>query len=411
MALSQLLVLLCLYIVWKPTQSTSYFSTNTHPSTPSPSCRSKLLAFVNRGSAVTSPSKAANPGDITKRRKEQQSRDIQTKRSFKESDAKDSSSSSSPSSPTIRTGSTKSASKSTTATASTTTAMEEGVTASTKPSQPTGRRRQQSTQVMRGRSTVKLTKNISQSTTSPTNAIYTTIPKVKLYRASKSANRSNRGSKSIKHDQDEEWEYFYQKLQQHTSNETNNKKNSATTTTSSSSSSGTTLDVREQSLLRNWCADQRKSYMKSLGVLDLGEKANWGTEFMTRERKERLDAAGFFWGQLVSPSSSSLTSTTLSSTSSSSTPSRTTTDDDYIFSEEYQAKVRLKYKDWIWNPLYDRLKTYYEKNGHTNVRMKRTDVLGTWCAKQRRIREDMPDRRKRKLDALGFDWDWNEYEG
>lgn len=78
-----------------------------------------------------------------------------------------------------------------------------------------------------------------------------------------------------------EWEWYYQRLkarhdaiQQYGTDE------------------NVAIDVVEESLLRHWMAQQRKMLMKTLGVLDLGQEKNWGTAYLTREKKERLDAAG-----------------------------------------------------------------------------------------------------------------------
>jgi hypothetical protein len=84
--------------------------------------------------------------------------------------------------------------------------------------------------------------------------------------------------------QQDEWEWFYSKLRDR------------------KSALGPDTNIIEESLLRNWMAQQRKSFMKTLGVLDLGEKANWGTTYLSRDRKERLDELNFPWGHLQPPS-------------------------------------------------------------------------------------------------------------
>ena len=167
--------------------------------------------------------------------------------------------------------------------------------------------------------------------------------------------------------QEDEWEWFYSKLK------------------SRKSALGPDTNIIEEALLRNWMAQQRKSFMKTLGVLDLEEKANWGTTYLSRARKERLDALNFPWGHLQPPS---LTN-------------------DFIYSDDFQRRVRVKYKDWLWTERYDKLKTFKNQHGHTRVPVMR-DELGTWTAEQRKIRWTMPERRRVLLDRLQFDWDFSE---
>jgi hypothetical protein len=167
--------------------------------------------------------------------------------------------------------------------------------------------------------------------------------------------------------QDDEWEWFYSKLKA---------RNKAT--------GHNDTDIIEESLLRNWMAQQRKSFMKSLGVLDLSEKANWGTIYLSRQRKERLDELNFPWGHLQ-PSS---------------------LQNGFIFSDDFQRRVRLKYKDWLWSNFYQKLIVFKTQHGHTCVPVTgEHGELGTWTIQQRRIRWNMPERRRVLLDQLQFDWD------
>ena len=155
-----------------------------------------------------------------------------------------------------------------------------------------------------------------------------------------------------------------------------------------------------QSPLRNWCANQRKSYMKTLGLLDMSEPIHWGIPGMTLQRKQRLDLVGFYWGDNIQPKHLK---------------------DEEIFSKDYQDKVRRKYKDdLVWNPWYHRLVQYYHEHGHTNVERSNTtqqisindrkfaynqkDGLKVWVDQQRMLKASMPDGRRKKLDALGFNW-------
>jgi len=145
--------------------------------------------------------------------------------------------------------------------------------------------------------------------------------------------------------------------------------------------------LAHQSPLRNWIADQRKSYMKTIGILDLGaRRSNWGTPYLLRSHKERLDEVGFAWGHIE----------------------RRDLTDDELYSAEFRREVETKYKDWIWTPIYERLKSYKNDRGHTRVPLREPSGLGTWTAFQRTIRYQMPRRRRLKLESLGFDWDYRD---
>ena len=172
-------------------------------------------------------------------------------------------------------------------------------------------------------------------------------------------------------DPKEEWEWFYQRLQLRYKNRWNDEGPS---------------DPIEEALLRNWMANQRKAFMKTLGVLNLADKANWGTEYLPLAQKERLDQAGFHWGHLQP---TSLTN-------------------DVVYSADFQSGVRTKYKDWIWSPIFESLVKWKKEHGHTNVPLANEDGLGTWTAQQRSIRWDMPQRRREKLDSISFDWNWKD---
>jgi len=186
---------------------------------------------------------------------------------------------------------------------------------------------------------------------------------------------------NIPEDSVAEWEWYYKLLQEQQQSLLNS------SSTNNNIFGGDMGGVKE-SLLRNWMASQRKSFMKTLGVLDLGDKANWGTEYMTLERKKRLDQAGFYWGHLQLESDKM---------------------DDIIFSNDFQRTVRLRYKDWRWSPMCDRLAAYQERHhGSTRVPLNETSGLGVWTSEQRILRTKMPERRRQRLDGLHFDWDWQE---
>jgi len=140
---------------------------------------------------------------------------------------------------------------------------------------------------------------------------------------------------NIPADRDEQWDFFFEMLQ--TVNDI------------------TRTDVR-QSILRSWCAEQRKSYMKTLGVLDIGVRSNWGTGYLTRKRKEQLDSAGFPWGHL-----------------------KTVDNDDIVFSENFQTTVRQMYKDSTLTQGYQaiakRNAKLYMEHGVTDVPIIRGDTM------------------------------------
>jgi len=148
-------------------------------------------------------------------------------------------------------------------------------------------------------------------------------------------------------DRDEQWDFFYQMLQ-----------------TAENMSS---TDVR-QSILRSWCAEQRKSYMKTLGVLDLGVRSNWGTEYLTRERKQRLDVAEFDWGHL-----------------------KHVGNDELVFSNKFQATVREMYEgDTLtqgYQAIAKRNAKLYMEHGVTDIPI----IKGNTMAQKRMISEMLSD--------------------
>lgn len=93
---------------------------------------------------------------------------------------------------------------------------------------------------------------------------------------------------------------------------------------------------------------------------------------------------GFYWGHLQPPS---LTN-------------------DFIYGEKFQKDVRLKYKDWRWTPNFSKLLLFREQNGHTRVL--KEDELGRWREDQANLRWELPERRRQRLDDIGFEWDWRD---
>jgi len=190
--------------------------------------------------------------------------------------------------------------------------------------------------------------------------------------------RSPQSTSMIPTDPQEEWKWFYSKLKDGSVAETD---------TSAASLSN---NILEESLLRQWMAQQRKAFMKTLGVLDLNDKANWGTPYLSRQQKELLDSVDFPWGHLQP---SSLTN-------------------DIVFSNDFQQRVRLEYKDWQWNTWYERLCSFKSQHGHTRVSLDDNDVeLAKWTAEQRKLRRKLPKRRRQRLDELQFDWKWKDTTG
>jgi hypothetical protein len=62
-----------------------------------------------------------------------------------------------------------------------------------------------------------------------------------------------------------------------------------------------------------------------------------------------------------------------------------------------------------WDEMYGRLIVYQRANGHCRVpKVYKTEDgnrLGQWVGYQRTRRDEMDPERRRRLDALGFDWD------
>eukprot|EP00586_Coscinodiscus_wailesii_P012198 CAMPEP_0172500620 /NCGR_PEP_ID=MMETSP1066-20121228/140987_1 /TAXON_ID=671091 /ORGANISM="Coscinodiscus wailesii, Strain CCMP2513" /LENGTH=387 /DNA_ID=CAMNT_0013274951 /DNA_START=140 /DNA_END=1303 /DNA_ORIENTATION=- len=171
---------------------------------------------------------------------------------------------------------------------------------------------------------------------------------------------------NIPSNQDDRWEFFYELLviffneNGHTNVESGPKVN--------------------QSLLRNWMAEQRRSYMKTIGILanedDIKEVMP-----LTIEKKKRLDNAGFNWGNFG----------------------------DINAEEMLESNLKLAInpdKDAKWTSMLQQLKTYREKFGDCDVPLDydRNLELAEWVDKQRRLKNIMPNRRRVMLDQLDFTW-------
>ncbi len=69
-------------------------------------------------------------------------------------------------------------------------------------------------------------------------------------------------------------------------------------------------------------------------------------------------------------------------------------------------------RDWRWHKMYIQLKDFYQERGHCNVpqKWKVNKQLSNWVSVQRRrvAEGNMKKKRKDKLDAIGFIWDFRE---
>lgn len=69
-------------------------------------------------------------------------------------------------------------------------------------------------------------------------------------------------------------------------------------------------------------------------------------------------------------------------------------------------------RDWRWHDMYIQLKEFYQEHGHCNVpqKWKVNKQLSNWVSVQRRrvAEGNMKRKRKDKLDAMGFVWDFRE---
>jgi len=157
----------------------------------------------------------------------------------------------------------------------------------------------------------------------------------------------NTNAYNIPADRDKQWDYFFQMFQ--------------------IADKMPSTDVM-QSILRTWCAEQRKSYMKTLGMLDADTPSNWGTECLIRKRKERLDLAEFDWGHLKHVGS-----------------------DDLVYSEKYQRIVREMYRGSKLTRGYQdiamRNAKQYREYGVTDVPF----VKGNTIAQKKKLREILSD--------------------
>ncbi|CAB9509845.1 helicase [Seminavis robusta] len=60
----------------------------------------------------------------------------------------------------------------------------------------------------------------------------------------------------------------------------------------------------------------------------------------------------------------------------------------------------------FWERGYKSLKSFREKHGHTNVpyRYEEDRTLGTWTARQRKLKDELTDDQRRLLEEIGFTW-------
>jgi len=168
---------------------------------------------------------------------------------------------------------------------------------------------------------------------------------------------------NIPPDAEEKWEFFYSLLltffkeNGHTNVEAGPKVN--------------------QSLLRNWMAEQRRSHMKTLEIL-LPEEVK-DVQALSPEKKKRLDDAGFHWGHFGDIDVKQVTENTL----------KLAVDPE---------------RDEKWVPMFELLKQYRAECGSTDVPFEYENGLGRWVDKQRRLMTIMPNRRRAMLDQLEFVW-------
>ncbi len=80
--------------------------------------------------------------------------------------------------------------------------------------------------------------------------------------------------------------------------------------------------------------------------------------------------------------------------------------------------VKLDSLDFVWEPRtnswnqnFEKLVSYFEQNGNTNVPVNfRSDIpFGRWVQKQRRIKNSLSDSRLNQLNSLNFIWDGNSF--
>lgn len=243
---------------------------------------------------------------------------------------------------------------------------------------------------------------------------------------------------NIPSDPDERWDFFYRHFLEHWLER------------------GHTM-VRpgiavNESLLRNWVAEQRRGYMRVLGIIE-------GNRTISIDRKIELDRIGFDWGQFgaVSKEQTRREKKLLRRLERPSYEASEDDDDDVQWAAYYArladffvtrghshvpsvdpdlgrwtwslrrtAPKKLSdrrrealanvnfyfFKEPKWTQYLSRLKSFQDQHGHSDVPADRDPRLAEWVAKQRKAhryyragkRSPINEKRIKALDNAGFDW-------
>lgn len=174
---------------------------------------------------------------------------------------------------------------------------------------------------------------------------------------------------NVPEDPDERWEFFYKYLLEfylqhgHTHIPVGAKVN--------------------QSLLRNWIAEQRRAYMRVLGILE-------GKNLLPMDRRIRLHQAGFDWNPFggILEDHIKRERELIEDIQKQSPPHYESEGDD-----EYESK---------WVSKFQELVEFYLNNGHSHIPANHPK-LGRWVWAQRRTPTlQIPPNRKKALEAVNF---------
>lgn len=159
-----------------------------------------------------------------------------------------------------------------------------------------------------------------------------------------------------------------------------------------------------QSLLRNWMAEQRLSYMQLLDILPdyntVGARKRKISP-LSMEKKELLDRAGFHWGPFADMEpkyvnrngKSSITATSISTSTLKRTNLLHNKQDDSFHSSK-------------WTSMFHQLLKFFEEQKHSHIPQifPENPALGKWVYRQRHSKHHLSERRKQMLNQLNFHW-------
>ena len=151
-----------------------------------------------------------------------------------------------------------------------------------------------------------------------------------------------------------------------------------------------------QSLLHNWMAAQRLSYMKRMGIISTQNYQYNKITSLSEEKKTKLDILHFPWGPI---SNDGMNRHALSTNAIS--VNKTNRRNTGLSCNENSENNPTK-----WTFMFHQLSKFYEEHNHSHLPQiyPENPALGKWVYKQRYLKHSLSDRRKQMMDQLQFHW-------